>query len=142
MSTTGKHRGISADFRLDDSAGSLIDISNQCNNVDLTNAVESFDVTAFQDTGKAYLVGFSDGKFSVSGFANGTIIAHLMGLVATAGSGTTRSFQWGPEGTTSGNPKFTGECFVTSFKTDSKVNAPNTFQLDLQVTGAITATTY
>lgn len=137
-----KKRGISSDVRLDDSAGTLIDISTQCTEFNLTNSVESFDVTAFQSTNKEYLVGFSDGKISINGFVDATINTHLMGLVATSGSGSTRSFQWGPEGTTAGLPKFTGECFVTDYAPKSSVSGANTFSLSLQITGAITVGTY
>jgi hypothetical protein len=137
-----KKRGILTDFRLDDNAGSLTDISQQCDSVDLSNDVESFDVTTFQSANKEYLVGFSDGKISFSGFYDGTLIAHLMGLITTSGSGASRSFQWGPEGSTTGLPKFTGEGFLTSFKPSSKVNEPNKFTAELQITGAITVGTY
>lgn len=134
-----KKRGILTDFRLDNSGGTLTDISTQCTMVDLSNDVESFDVTAFQSGSKEYLVGFSDGKFSVEGFFDGTINAHLMGI---KGQEATVSFQWGPEGSATGKPKFTGECFLTNYKPASAVNAPNKFSLALQVSGDITVGTY
>jgi hypothetical protein len=134
-----KKRGILTDFRIDNSGGSLTDISTQCKMVDLSNDVESFDVTAFQSTNKEYLVGFTDGKFAFDGFFDGTINAHLMGIL---GQEATVSVQWGPEGSASGKPKFTCEGFLTSYKPTSAVNAPNTFSAAIQVTGAITVGTY
>lgn len=134
-----KTRGISTDFRLDNSGGTLTDISTQCKKVGLSNSVESFDVTAFQSTSKEYLVGFSDGKFSVDGFLDATINSHLFGVL---GQEASISFQWGPQGSASGKPKFTGECFITTYDPTSEVNGPNTFTLALQVTGAITVGTY
>lgn len=134
-----KKRGILTDWRLDNSGGTLTDISTQCTMVDLSNDVESFDVTAFQSGNKEYLVGFTDGKFSFEGFFDGTINAHLMGILGQEASIT---FNWGPEGSASGKPKFSGEGFLTGYKPSSAVNAPNKFSATFQVTDAITVGTY
>ncbi len=145
MPTTGKKSGKSADFKLDNAAGSLIDLSTYFKDIQLSNDVETFDVTAFQSSAKDYLVGFTDGKISGNGFSNGTLIAHMLAVQAALSAGTlvSATFNWGPEGTTTGNPKLTGECLVTKFGPNSKAGgAANEFSFEAQITGAITATVY
>lgn len=144
MPTTGKKRGILADVRIDNASGTLIDLSTYFTEFNLSNNLKTFDVTAFQSSADEYLPGFTNGRFSGNGFVNGTMIAHMLAVQAALSAGTisTVSVQWGPEGTTTGNPKLTCEALVVDFNPSAKVDDVNRFTLELQVTGAITADVY
>lgn len=134
-------RGLNADFRIDDSGGTLRDISRYVNSVTFGRNAELLDVTAFQPTGgdKEYIVGFKDNQFNISGFAEATPMGYLYGVL---GQEASISFQYGPEGTTSGNRKYTGECVLVSVNEDTPVGGVNTFTASFQCTGAVTAGTY
>jgi len=131
--------GKSADFRVDNSAGSLTDISAYCDSVDFPQTADTAEVTAFGSSSKAYVAGLKDSTISISGSWDATLDAVLAGIVGLA---TTSSFQHGPAGTTAGNIKYTGECICTSYQVSAPVGDKVTFSAEFQVTGAVTRGTY
>jgi hypothetical protein len=131
--------GRLGDFRIDDSGGTLRDISNHVNNVSLNRDAPEIDTTTFQDTSKTFIADFDGASISIEGNANATVMGYLHPIVGQA-AGT---FNWGPEGTASGKRKMTGECVCTGV-TENAVPAgkQNTFTATFRVDGAITFTTY
>jgi len=136
-----KKRAISADFRLDNSGGTLTDISTQVRNVQFSRDAALYDVTTFQSPNgdKEFLVGFKDNKISFDGFVDATIATHLNGIL---GQEATVTFNYGPEGTTSGNRKFSGEAVLVSYNETGVVDDVNKFTAQLQITGQVTVGTY
>ena len=131
--------GKSADFRLDNSGGTLTDISAYCDNVSFPQPIETAETTTFGSSSKSYIVGLKDSTISVSGKWDSTVDAHL---AAVLGQSASLSFQYGPAGSTTSNIKYTGECYVTSYDVTAPVGDVVTFSLELQVTGAVTRGTY
>lgn len=131
--------GKSADFRLDNSGGSLTDISSYLDNVSFPQPIETAETTTFGSSSKSYIVGLKDSSISVSGKWDSTVDAHIAAILGQAAS---LSFQYGPAGTTVSNIKYTGECFATSYDVSAPVGDVVTFSLELQVTGAVTRGTY
>ena len=131
--------GKSADFRLDNSGGSLTDISSYLDNVSFPQPIETAETTTFGSSSKSYIVGLKDSSISVSGKWDPTVDAHIAAVLGQAAS---LSFQYGPAGTTVSNIKYTGECYVTSYDVSAPVGDVVTFSLELQVTGAVTRGTY
>lgn len=134
-------RGLNADIRIDNSSGTLTDISTYTKEVNFSRDAELIDATTFQPPGgdKEFIVGFKDNKFDISGNALAALATHLNGI---AGQEASVSFQYGPEGTTSGNRKYTGECFLVSYKESTPVGGLNTFTASFQITGQVTVGTY
>lgn len=130
--------GKSTNFTLDDTTGSVRDISAFINNVDFPETTETAETTAFGSTAKSYIVGLTDSTISVSGMWDST----LDGYIAGGAEPASRSFVFGPAGSTASNIKYTGECIVTSYSISNPVGDVVTFSLDLQVTGVVTRTTY
>ena len=130
--------GKSTNFTLDDTSGSVRDISAFVNNVDFPETTETAETTAFGSTAKSYIVGLTDSTISVSGMWDST----LDGYIAGGAEPASRSFVFGPAGSTASNVKYTGEAIVTSYSISNPVGDVVTFSLDLQVTGAVTRTTY
>jgi predicted secreted protein len=130
--------GKSTNFTLDDTSGSVQDISAFVNNVDFPETIETAETTAFGSTAKSYIVGLTDSTISVSGMWDST----LDGYIAGGAEPASRSFVFGPAGSTGGFVKYTGEAIVTSYSISNPVGDVVTFSLDLQVTGAVTRTTY
>jgi len=138
--------GKSTQFTLDNGAGTPTDISAYVDNVDFPLSIETHETTTFGDSAKDYLPGLKDATISLSGKWDPTLDAHL-GTIYNNGGGLTTgngslSFVFGPAGSTSGNIKYSGECFLTSFSVSDPVGDLVTWSADLQVTGAVTRGTY
>lgn len=136
--------GKNSNFQLDNSAGSLVDLSTYINEVSFPREIETGETTAFGQSAKSYIVGLSDATFSVSGMFDATIDAHITGVISALDAGTlaTASFVYGPESSTSTRIKYSGECLITSYEVSGAVGDVVTFSMDLQCTGAITRGTF
>jgi hypothetical protein len=129
-------------FRIDNAAGTLVDLSPFCDNVDFPQVVETAETTTFGDTSKDYIVGLRDATISIAGKwdgAVGTVDPTLAGILGLAASQT---FEYGPSGSTVGNVRYTGECFCTSYQITGAVGDVVTFSAEFQVTGNVTRNTF
>jgi len=129
------YHGKSTNFSLDDTGGTSRDISNVLVSVDFPEIVETAETTAFGATSKSYIVGLRDATISVSGIWDSTVDGYIIGTEPA-----TRTFIFGPAGSTSGYVKYTGECILTNYSVSSPVGDVVTFSLDLQCTGGVTRT--
>ncbi len=127
----------STDFELDDTGGTSRSLSNVLTSVDFPETIDTAESTAFGSTSKSYLVGLRDATISVSGLWDATVDGYIIGTEPAS-----RTFIFGPAGSTGGNVKYTGECIVTSYSVSAPVADVVSFSLDLQVTGNVTRTTY
>ena len=131
--------GKSTVFKVDNSGGSLTDISNTLTDVSFPRSVDTAETSAFGDSAKTYIVGLSDATVSVSGNYDATVDAHLAGVL---GQAATLSFEYGTEGSTSTFVKYTGECILTSYEKSGAIGDVVTYSAEFQVTGAVTRGTY
>jgi len=129
--------GKSTDFELDDTGGTSRSLANVLTSVDFPETIDTAETTAFGATSKSYIVGLRDSSISISGLWDATIDGYIIGTEPA-----TRSFIFGPAGTTSSNVKYTGECILTNYSISNPVGDVVTFSLDLQVTGNVTRGTY
>ena len=129
--------GKSTDFELDDTGGTSRALSNVLTSVDFPETIDTAETTAFGATSKSYIVGLRDATISVSGLWDATVDGYIIGTEPA-----TRSFIFGPAGSTSSNVKYTGECILTNYSISNPVGDVVTFSLDLQVTGNVTRGTY
>jgi hypothetical protein len=130
--------GKSTNFTLDDTSGTVRNISDTVTSVDFPDSIDTAETTAFGSSAKSYIVGLSDATLSVSGIWDATVDGYIAGGAEPA----SRSFVFGPAGSTAGNVKYTGEAIVTSYSISNPVGDVVTYSLDLQVTGVVTRTTY
>ena len=130
--------GKSVDFALDDTSGSSRNISDTLNSVDFPEVTETADTTAFGSSSRSFIVGLESATISISGLWDSTVDGYMKGGTEPA----SRSFIYGPAGSTGGNVKYTGECIMTNYSFSSPVGDVVTFSIDLQVTGAVTRGTY
>ena len=129
--------GKSTDFALDDTGGTSRNISDTLTDVSFPQTIDTAETTAFGSSNKSYIVGLKDGSFSVSGIWDATVDGYISGTEPTS-----RSFIYGPAGSTSGNVKYTGECILTNYAVSNPVGDVVSYTLDLQITGAVTRGTY
>jgi predicted secreted protein len=127
--------GKSTSFKVDNSGGSLTDISDTLTDVSFPETIETAETTSFGSNSKTYIVGLKDATISVSGNFDATVDAHLAGI---AGQAATVSFEYGPEGSTSTFVKYTGEAILTSYEKSGAVGDVVTYSAEFQVTGAVT----
>lgn len=131
--------GKNAYFRLDNSGGTLQNLSTYLNEVSLPRSIETGETTSFSNTAKTYVVGLTDATLSIAGSWDSALDAHLAGILGQDASVT---FEYGPEGSTAGYIRYTGECYLTSYETSSPVADVVTFSAEFQVTGTITRNTF
>jgi hypothetical protein len=131
--------GKSAAFKLDDSGGTLRDLSSYLMEVSFPSTIETAEVTAFGASNKAYIVGLEDTTISLTGKWDSTFDGYIAGVLGQAAS---LSFEYGPAGTTGGLVKYSGECYVTSYNIGSPVGDAVSASVELQVTGAVTRGTW
>lgn len=125
-------------FKIDNSGGSLQDISAYLDSVDFPQTSDTAEVTTFGDSSKEYIVGLKDSTISISGSWDSASDAILAGILG----GAAGTFEYGPAGSTPGLVKFTGEAICTGYTVNGTVGDKVTFSAEFQVTGAITRTTF
>lgn len=126
-------------FKLDNSGGSLTDISAYVNSVDFPETADVAETTTLGDGSKTYIVGLKDSTLSVAGLWDATADA-IFGAVV--GQSATLSFEYSPEGTATGKVKYTGEAILTSYAQNSPVGDVVSYSADFQVSGAVTRGTH
>jgi len=131
--------GKSTVFKVDNSGGTLTDISNTLTDVSFPQSVDTAETSAFGTSAKTYVVGLTDATISISGMFDATVDAHLNGIL---GQAATVSFEYGPEGSTSSNVKYTGEAILTSYEKSGAIGDMVSYSAELQVSGAVTRGTY
>jgi hypothetical protein len=131
--------GKSTVFKIDDSGGTLRDISDTLTDVSFPRSVDTAETSSFGDSAKTYIVGLSDATISVSGNFDATVDGFLAGVIGLA---TPLEFEYGPEGSTAPDVKYTGTCFLTSYEKSGAIGDVVTYSAEFQVTGAVTRGAY
>jgi hypothetical protein len=131
--------GKSTVFKVDNAAGQLTNISDTLTDVSFPQSADTAETSTFGSSAKSYVVGLTDSTLSVAGNFDATVDAHLAGVLGQAES---LSFEYGPEGSTNGLVKYTGECILTSYEKSGAIGDVVSYSAEFQVTGAITRGTY
>jgi spore germination protein YaaH len=132
--------GKNAVFKIGSSGtpGTATDISNVLNDVTFPKTISTAETTSFGSTAKTYVVGLLDTTISITGTFDATVDSQLSGLVGVDGV----AFEYGPEGSTTGNTKYTGSCVMTSYESNAPIGGVVTIKAAFQVSGAVTRATY
>ena len=131
--------GKDTDWRLDNAAASLIDLSAYTDSVDFPQEVDEAETSVFGLSSKAFIVGLQSTSISIGGPFDPTLDAHMNGIISTS---ATKGFQYGPQGDTASQRKYTGECFLTRYNPNSGVGDAARWTAELRVTGDVTRGTY
>ena len=126
-------------IKIDNSSGSLTDISAYVNNIDFPISADVAETTVMGVDNKTYIVGLKDASLSISGLWDATIDG-ILGVVV--GQSATLSFEISPEGTASGKIKYTGEMICTEYGQNPPVGDVVSYSASFQVTGAVTRGTH
>jgi predicted secreted protein len=131
-------------FKIDNSAGTLTDISAFCEEVSLSRDIETAEVTTFGNDAKAYITGLTDGTVSISGkfdAASASAIDQVLSGILGAASTVSWAYRVNSASTSATNPEYQGEGILTSYEVSGSVGDAVTFSAELQCTGAITRAT-
>lgn len=132
-------------FSLEDSAGTTLRVLDPyLNSVEFTRSNDTHDVTCFGAEGHVFVTGLTDGSISLEGFWDKTALVGtatvLDGLVDL--DTPTLGFEYGPEGRTTGQVKYSGECILEDLQYSSSVSDVVNFSASLQITGTVTKGTW
>lgn len=126
-------------FKIDNAAGTLQTLTAYVDQWSISNSVDTAESTTMGSEVKTYLSGQSDATLTVSGLYDSTASTGpdvvLQGII---GLETTSTFELGPEGSTAGKVRYTGECFLTGYEITAAAQDVVKFTADFQVSGVVT----
>jgi predicted secreted protein len=136
--------GKNAYFQLDNSAGTLTTLSSIANEVTYSLSLETSETSVFGSSAKTYIMGQNDATISLKGLFDQTTATTIEGAIdaLVSNSLTSLKFVFGPQGSTTGQKKFSGTCIVTAYEIGSPVGDVVSLSLELQRTGATTIGTF
>lgn len=109
------------------------DISSYVDSVSFSRDVNTLETTSFGSDQATYVVGIEGMSISGSGSWDATNDGTMAGLF----DGSTVAFDYRPDNT-SGQPKYTGNAFVTNYSIDSSATDKVSFSFSLIVSGSVT----
>ena len=131
-------------FQIDDTGSVLRDLSAYITEVrGLPGPRPLNEVTALGDGGARFIPGPEDVTVRVSGMFDDTATSGpdaVLGPLRTHTSAV--DFEYGPEGSGSGDVKYSGTCWVVTYELKSRVGKLVEWSGTLQVEGTVTRGTY
>ena len=73
--------GKNAAFKIDDSGGTLRDITDVLTDVAVSRTADVAEVSAFSNSSKAYVAGLKDATITISGSFDATVDGYLSGIL-------------------------------------------------------------
>jgi hypothetical protein len=135
--------GKGAVFLIDDATLALKDISAYINSADFNRDVDTPESTTFGNNDRTYIPGLAGATLSISGFWDSTATTGPDDVLQqNVGKATTSTFNYGPQGSVTGDIVYTGECILTSYVVSAPVDGIVSFTADFQVTGAVSRDTW
>lgn len=113
----GTHSKLSV-VKLDTSGGVLTDISTYCDSFELPQELDEVECTTFGATAyRDYISGFASGMCTMGGPWTRALENHMAPIFAAfkAGTLTSVSVEYGPEGSDAGDIKKTGELTMLNY---------------------------
>lgn len=133
-----KH-GKDAVVQLDNGAGTLTAITGYLSKSSLERMREMAETSVFGLNDKTYVAGLKDSSFSGEGNFDPALDLILSDDIGD--NTNTKTLQFDPQGSTSGLPRYSVECWVTKYDLETSVGDKGGCSFELQGTGAVTRTT-
>lgn len=135
--------GRNAFFQVDDSGGTLRNITNQLREISFPRAVDLAETSAFGTFDKTYVVGMRGATITAGGMFSAGAATEIDPVFAGVfGQEASLTFEYGPEGNSSGRIRYTGECYLTSYEISSPYNDMVSLTSEFTITGAVTRNTF
>ena len=131
-------------FLLDDTGGVQRDLSAFITEVrGLPGTRQLNEVTALGDSGARFIPGLEDVVITLAGLFDDTATSGLdavMGPLRTHTSAV--DFEYGPEGTSTGDVKYSGTCWLAKYDLRSRVGSLVEWSASIQVEGTVSRGAY
>lgn len=140
MATHGKRSFV----QMDNASGALTDISSIGKDATLSRSTDTADASHFGTQDKEYVAGMTDATFEIKGLfttAQDEMISDVYDAQA-AGTIDSITVEYGPEGNTTGKPKYTQETILTGVDVAGSVGDLVSLSLKFQRTGGTTRDVY
>lgn len=138
MSPTAFTHGKNSHYSIDATGDTLTDISQYTDNVEgLPGEQEFGDVTVYGDEGHKNIPGLENSTHTIGGNWDPSLDA-ILGVRRTE----TATFEFGPAGSGSGNVKYSGECWITSYTVSAPVAEKVVWTASIRVDGTVTRGTF
>lgn len=135
--------GRNAYFAVDNSGGTLTNLTSMLREANHSKSVDLAETSAFGTFDKTFVVGMREGRVSVSGMFSAAAASDVDPVLAgILGQEASVTFEYGPEGNTSGYTRYTGECYLTSYEINAAIGDMVSLSAEFQVTGAVTRNTF
>ena len=136
--------GTASAFYLNNAAASVVNLSPYIDNVSVPQTVDVIDVSVMGTAAKAFINGLTDGDvITFSGPYDVTVHTQLTALKAAQSAGSAAAaYIWGPGGSVASQARSAGSAFVTQYSVSSGVGGRVEYSASLQVTGAVTNSTF
>lgn len=131
--------GKNAYFSITSATGGTVNLSSGLNDASLERIAKALDVTTFGDNDEVYIAGLRGGTISLSGLFASTYEEKLS---AAVGHSTTLSWVYGPESSANTRRRLSGGCVITKFGIGAPVADAVNMSIDLQLSGAVTSSTF
>lgn len=141
---TRAHGGRESEVWVDDSGGTLRDLSDFVTSVDAPTNIDQADVTGFTQVRKNYIIGQIDTPITVNGNFDDTATTGAHAVLASLINGTAGyTFRYYPKGSVSGKPLLSGEVLLSGYSLASPLGGQVTFAATLvpaDLTGLVWST--
>jgi hypothetical protein len=119
---------------------SLRDITPYTKNIDVNRSQDANDTTTKGAEGKTYRPGLTDGELRITGLWDDAALVGPRPLFKTLmGGEVATTFEWGPEGSTTGMEKDSGGCCLIQYDESSPVDNMVAFTATLKISGDVTS---
>lgn len=126
-------------FKITSAADVLTDISNTLRSCSFPRIVDTSETSAFGTTYKTHVVGLIGATFAIEGMFDPTVNTLIAGII---GFESPRNFEYGPQGSTTGKPKFTGAVLLTNYTSAGTITDMVSATVDFIVSGNVTLAAY
>lgn len=138
-------KGVGASFKIEDGASpsTMTDVSSYCNKIAASSSLTKLDATTFQPNVaaplKTNIAGPRERTITLTALHTKAAYAFFSALEGVEGV----NFEYGPEGTATGQTKITGVCNVNSVPLPAAgVSDLETFDVEIDVTTLNAVSTY
>lgn len=114
------------------------DVTAYLDNQSLDQVRDTLETTVFGLTARTYISGLQSASISLSGPWDPTGDAVLAGT----DDGAVVAYEFGPEGSTASDIKYSGNCLFTNYSVSTSVDGRVEWSASFQPTGAVTRGTF
>jgi hypothetical protein len=135
-----QEHGKNSYFSVEDSAGTTLrNLTTYVTDVESNWDQEVADTTCKGQTARTFVQGHTAMKLKISGHWDNTVTSGPdVVLASLIGDTGTCTFEWGPEGNTALDIRYTGECIALNYNISSPLADVVKFDAEFQVTGTVT----